>query len=55
LIEAQGFLVLRFWDNQVFRETQAVVDEIARVVAERKSVGIPIEKEHRAEPGDRPA
>jgi very-short-patch-repair endonuclease len=55
LIEAQGFLVLRFWDNQVFQETQAVVDEIARVMAERLSVGMLVNEEHRhAEPGDRP-
>ena len=27
-IEAQGFRVLRFWDNQVFQETQAVLDVI---------------------------
>ncbi len=27
-IEAQGFRVLRFWDNQIFEETQAVLDVI---------------------------
>ena len=32
LIEAQGFRVLRFWDNQVFLETRAVLDEIMRVL-----------------------
>ena len=32
LIEAQGFRILRFWDNQVFLETQAVLQEIMRVL-----------------------
>ena len=32
LIEAQGFRVLRFWDTQVFRETQAVLQEIMRAL-----------------------
>ncbi len=32
LIEAQGFRVLRFWDNQVFKETQAVLQEIMRAL-----------------------
>ena len=32
LIEAQGFRVLRFWDNQVFQETQAVLQEIMRAL-----------------------
>ena len=32
LIEAQGFRVLRFWDNQVFLETQAVLEEIMRAL-----------------------
>ena len=55
LIEAQGFLVLRFWDNQILQETQSVLDEIARVVVGRNP-GIAIEKEHRgAERGHRPA
>jgi very-short-patch-repair endonuclease len=31
-IEAEGFQVLRFWDDQVFRETQAVLEEIMRVL-----------------------
>ena len=26
--EAQGFRVLRFWDNQVFQETQAVLEVV---------------------------
>ena len=30
LIEAQGFLVLRFWDNQVFQKTQAVLEQIVQ-------------------------
>ena len=32
LIEAQGFRVLRFWDNQVFQETQAVLEQIMRAL-----------------------
>ena len=32
LIEAQGFRVLRFWDNQVFVETQAVLEHIVRAL-----------------------
>ena len=35
LIEAQGFRILRFWDNQVFLETQAVLQEIMRVLESR--------------------
>ncbi len=31
-IEAQGFRVLRFLDNQVFLETQAVLEEIMRAL-----------------------
>ena len=27
-IEAQGYRVLRFWDNQVFQETEAVLEVI---------------------------
>jgi very-short-patch-repair endonuclease len=40
LIEAQGFRILRFWDNQVFLETQAILQEIMRVleVARRANV-----------------
>src|SRR3989338_3636525 len=34
-MEAQGLRVLRFWDNQVFRETQAVLEVILRVLEER--------------------
>ncbi len=32
LIEAHRFRVLRFWDNQVFQETQAVLQEIMRAL-----------------------
>jgi hypothetical protein len=32
-IEAEGFRVLRFWDNQVFQETQAVLEVILRALA----------------------
>jgi very-short-patch-repair endonuclease len=31
-IEARGFRVLRFWDNQVFQETSAVLDIILRAL-----------------------
>jgi very-short-patch-repair endonuclease len=31
-IEGQGFRVIRFWDNQVFEETQAVLDVILRAL-----------------------
>lgn len=37
-MEAQGFRVLRFWDNQVFRETQAVLEVILRALEERSSL-----------------
>jgi very-short-patch-repair endonuclease len=36
-IEAQGFQVLRFWDNQVFKEMQAVLEVILRALEERTS------------------
>lgn len=31
-LESRGYRVLRFWDNQVFEETQGVKDEIGRVL-----------------------
>ena len=31
-LEAEGFRVLRFWDNQVFQETQAVLEVILRAL-----------------------
>ena len=31
-IEAQGFRVLRFWDNEVFRETEAVLERILQAL-----------------------
>ena len=31
-IEARGFCVLRFWDNEVFRETEAVLEQIMRAL-----------------------
>jgi len=37
-MEAQGFRVLRFWDNQVFQETQAVLEVILRVLGEQASL-----------------
>jgi very-short-patch-repair endonuclease len=33
----RGFWVLRFWNNQLMRETAAVSEEILRVVEERLS------------------
>jgi very-short-patch-repair endonuclease len=56
LIEAQGFLVLRFWDNQVFQDTQAVPDEIIRAPTMRVTSVPSSDNEHRsADLGDRPA
>ncbi len=37
-MEAMGFGVLRFWDNQVFQETQAVLEVILRALEERSSL-----------------
>ena len=34
-LQAQGVRVLRFWNNQVLAETEAVLEEIYRVLAER--------------------
>ena len=34
-LQAQGFRVLRFWDNQVFQETQAVLDAVLHVLQSR--------------------
>ena len=31
-IETRGFRVLRFWDNEVFRETEAVLEQIMRLL-----------------------
>ncbi|MBY0579957.1 MAG: DUF559 domain-containing protein [Burkholderiales bacterium] len=31
-IRAQGFRILRFWDNQVFQETQAVLEVILQAL-----------------------
>jgi very-short-patch-repair endonuclease len=31
-LEAQGFRVLRFWNDQVFRETEAVLEQIMRAL-----------------------
>ena len=36
-MEAQGFRVLRFWDNQVFQETQAVLEVILQALEKRIS------------------
>jgi len=54
LIEARRFLVLRLWDNQVFQETQAVLDEIVRHLTMRV-IGVPpgTNQHQHAEPGDR--
>ena len=34
-IEAEGFRLLRFWDNQVFQDTQAVLEVILHAVEMR--------------------
>lgn len=34
----QGFRVLRFWDSQVLQETEAVLEEILRVLEIRRSL-----------------
>ena len=34
-LEAEGFIVLRFWNNEVFQQTNAVVEEIRRWLEER--------------------
>lgn len=34
-LEAQGVMVLRFWNDQVLKETEAVLQEIYRVASER--------------------
>ena len=36
-LEAQGFRVIRFWNNQVLQQIEAVVGEIERVLADRPS------------------
>lgn len=33
-IETQGFRILRFWDNEVFRETEAVLERILQALEE---------------------
>jgi len=54
LIEAQGFLVQRFWDNQVLQETQAVIEEIIRILTMRTTAVPPSDNEHqRTEREDR--
>ncbi len=40
-IEARGYLVLRFWNNDVLKETDAVVFEIMRALESRNASGIP--------------
>lgn len=32
MLEQQGFLILRFWNDQVFRETTAVLERIGQVI-----------------------
>ncbi len=36
-LEARGYRVIRFWNHDVLGNTQGVIEEIARVLAERKS------------------
>jgi len=40
-IEAKGFRVLRFWDDQVFQETAAVLDVIFVALASALSLTLP--------------
>jgi very-short-patch-repair endonuclease len=35
-LESVGFRVLRFWDNQVLNETDAITDAIAQVLEKRE-------------------
>ena len=35
-MEAEGFRVLRFWNDQVFRQTEAVLEQIVRALSNRK-------------------
>jgi very-short-patch-repair endonuclease len=35
-LESLGFTVLRFWDNQVLNETDAIIEVIAQVLETRK-------------------
>lgn len=45
-LEASGFRVLRFWNNQVFQETEAVVETIiAALVETHPHPGPPLEGE----------
>ena len=37
LLEADGYRVIRFWDNQVLQETQAVLEVILRELKSRSS------------------
>ena len=36
-LKRQGFRVLRFWDNQVLQETEAVLEEILRILKSSES------------------
>ena len=36
-LEAKGYQVIRFWDNDVLRDTNAVLEEIARIIGSRAS------------------
>ena len=35
-LQLQGFRVIRFWNNQVLKETDAVLEEILRVLTREK-------------------
>jgi adenine-specific DNA-methyltransferase len=37
-LEARGFRVLRFWDNQVLQETQSVLQVISRALESRNPI-----------------
>jgi very-short-patch-repair endonuclease len=32
-IESRGFQIIRFWDNQIFQETQAVLEAILKALS----------------------
>jgi very-short-patch-repair endonuclease len=44
VLEARGFLVLRFWNNQVLEDIDVVLDEIIRTLASRGTRVRPLPK-----------
>jgi very-short-patch-repair endonuclease len=45
LMERRGYRVLRFWDNQVMAEIEAVLEQIAKVLREPSPEPSPCEGE----------